>query len=1195
MDFVCALAAISLNMGARGGTTKDVGLNPSAWAQGRLGRVQSGGYDMKSAIGAALFGLLVMGWAPRASADVSNVVGEVSEAQYRSFHSNLYVRPGMARNYGLVSPFGFPTNDHDRARDNIQASFTNMGLSTTRQPFTFAYGGYLFTNYNNVIGAKVGTDTNAGYYIIGGHYDSVACPGADDNASGTAATMEAARVLSGHSFRSTLIFIAFDGEEEGLKGSYAYVGEYTTTNTVNANDNSRLTGIYRGSIKGMLSADMIAFNSASHPNQGELYGAGGMTATKANLAAAVDRYGVGLTWVDKGYIWGSDQNPFLEVGVDACLLIDDHASSPYYHTTSDNVDSTYNTTNYIDYAYATKMTRALTGYLAEQAGLVPTVSVSVPVPQASEWGTNAGVVMFSRADVLTNDLTVYYDTGGTAVATNDYAALPGWVVISNGCSNAVIVVTPVADSLAEGTREVVVAIRPDAGYGIGSSASGLVTIVEDDPAISVTPTNGLAFGAVQVSTTNTLDFTVQNTGGGVLTGNVGGVSAPFSIVGGTSYVLSASATTNLTMRFIPTTAGTYSNNAAFNSSAGNLVRPVAGTATNPPPGVAQFATNACSIPENGGAVTIAVVRVGGNFGNLNATFATSNGTALAGVGFDYMATNGALSWTDGDTASKSIVVSILDNATYESNETFTVTLNGASLGSPSSTTVTIVDDDPAITVMPTNGLAFGVVQVGSTNQLVFTVQNVGTGTLSGVASVAGVPFNVVAPSNYNLTAQESQTVTVRYAPTAAGTYSNNVDFTGGGGATRLVTGSAYLAPTKVIGLSGNLAYGNVTVGQTSNRTLTISNTGNAALTVASISYPSGFSGTWNGTVTAGGSQNVTVTFAPMSVGGYGGNLTVSSDATTGTSTRTISGTGTNGTSADVQLIAVTAPIWSGGSLPPEPRGQATTCAMAYTVRNNGAATVLGQSILYEVYLSVDTTFNLADRKIGQQIIGPLTLAATQQAVQSNGTVTVNLPSDLTAGVYYVGVHAVLQGASPIDPNDANNWKAAGTIVVPPKTVVVFPMSFPNRTVWALCLDAQDRRFVSSQSVFSPTQIALYDLIPNRWYWVVLDVETVQGNGNWTIAYSGWFMRAEAGPGRWIGNWITQPVVNPFRVDPPIVWMLFERAVSHLTVTYNFDQLEGTYYWGDWRVTPDGWVGYPVPWSDRWYAVFVADATAGVWY
>ena len=93
-------------------------------------------------------------------------------------------------------------------------------------------------------------------------------------------------------------------------------------------------------------------------------------------------------------------------------------------------------------------------------------------------------------------------------------------------------------------------------------------------------------------------------------------------------------------------------------------------------------------------------------------------------------------------------------------------------------------------------------------------------------------------------------------------------------------------------MSGNLAFGDVAVNSSAQSTLTIANTGNATLTVSSISYPSGFSGNWSRTITAGGSQPVGVTFSPTSAITYGGTVTVNSDKTSGVNTITASGTGT---------------------------------------------------------------------------------------------------------------------------------------------------------------------------------------------------------------------------------------------------------------------------------------------------------------
>jgi len=100
------------------------------------------------------------------------------------------------------------------------------------------------------------------------------------------------------------------------------------------------------------------------------------------------------------------------------------------------------------------------------------------------------------------------------------------------------------------------------------------------------------------------------------------------------------------------------------------------------------------------------------------------------------------------------------------------------------------------------------------------------------------------------------------------------------------------AATRVIAVSGNLAFGNVRIGSKPTRTITIGNTGNAALTVTGISYPPNFTGNWSGgTIPAGGSQDVVVTFEPTSATSYGGTVTVQANQTSGTPTLPASGTG----------------------------------------------------------------------------------------------------------------------------------------------------------------------------------------------------------------------------------------------------------------------------------------------------------------
>ncbi len=110
--------------------------------------------------------------------------------------------------------------------------------------------------------------------------------------------------------------------------------------------------------------------------------------------------------------------------------------------------------------------------------------------------------------------------------------------------------------------------------------------------------------------------------------------------------------------------------------------------------------------ENAGSVTVQVARLPGVTGAVSVNYATGGGTAVAGT--DYTATSGTLNWADGDGGLKTLSVPLLNNGTAAAAKTFSVTLSGATggatLGTPSQTQVTIVDDDaaPVILTPPAN-------------------------------------------------------------------------------------------------------------------------------------------------------------------------------------------------------------------------------------------------------------------------------------------------------------------------------------------------------------------------------------------------------------------------------------------------------------------------------------------------------------
>jgi hypothetical protein len=104
------------------------------------------------------------------------------------------------------------------------------------------------------------------------------------------------------------------------------------------------------------------------------------------------------------------------------------------------------------------------------------------------------------------------------------------------------------------------------------------------------------------------------------------------------------------------------------------------------------------------------------------------------------------------------------------------------------------------------------------------------------------------------------------------------------------------ATTRIISLSGNLAFGNVTIGQSTAATLTITNSGTSTLTISGLSLSSSVAGifvaNWtSGTIAAGGAQQVAIQFVPAAAQTYAGTITVTGDQTSGSNTISVSGTG----------------------------------------------------------------------------------------------------------------------------------------------------------------------------------------------------------------------------------------------------------------------------------------------------------------
>lgn len=188
----------------------------------------------------------------------------------------------------------------------------------------------------NVVATLTGVVNPDQIVYMVGHFDSISespqtsAPGADDNASGTNAFLEAARIMSNYMFQNTIKFVGFNGEEEGLYGSSAYVNYI-------ASQGENVIGCYN--------FDMIAYAGVDPlPPDLVIY-------TNANsLVIAETLEDACLEYVPNDVepvvlveaMGSSDHGPFWDHGYKAICGIEEEAWGPdfcpWYHTTNDRIE-----------------------------------------------------------------------------------------------------------------------------------------------------------------------------------------------------------------------------------------------------------------------------------------------------------------------------------------------------------------------------------------------------------------------------------------------------------------------------------------------------------------------------------------------------------------------------------------------------------------------------------------------------------------------------------------------------------------------------------------------------------------------------------------------------------------------------------------------------------------------------------------
>jgi len=258
--------------------------------------------------------------------------------------------------FTLVTRSSTSTGTIQKATQYVYEHFQALGLAASYAPWQSSG-----IQGRNVVADQPGSDPTC-LYLLTAHLDDTSAspnslaPGADDNASGVAGVLVAARILSQSHFICSLRYVLFTGEEQGLLGSDVYAQ----------------AAAQRGDpIQGVLNLDMIAYNTPGSPATIEMD-------IRSGLAGNPDRV---LTTLVTGVIQayqldltplvyaldddGSDQYSFWTAGFPAVEVIedwDDH--SPYYHQTSDTLST-------LNLPYFTRYVKAMVGAMAHLAKIAP--------------------------------------------------------------------------------------------------------------------------------------------------------------------------------------------------------------------------------------------------------------------------------------------------------------------------------------------------------------------------------------------------------------------------------------------------------------------------------------------------------------------------------------------------------------------------------------------------------------------------------------------------------------------------------------------------------------------------------------------------------------------------------------------------------------------------------------------------------
>ncbi|WP_161782621.1 choice-of-anchor D domain-containing protein [Halococcus sediminicola] len=409
------------------------------------------------------------------------------------------------------------------------------------------------------------------------------------------------------------------------------------------------------------------------------------------------------------------------------------------------------------------------------------------------------------------------------------------------------------------------------------------------PGITISPTEH-EYGDVATGSTNVTTFTVTNDGTAPLSVSETTITGPnageFAITDGSgAFTLAPGESREIRVRFAPTSVGAKSATLAVDNNAGEtLTAALSGTGTQSNVAVDSPSHDYGEVPNDRNATQTFTITNDGN-GPLSASSVTIAGmdpgsfTILSGGGaFDLEPGESReievrfAPTTTGDKAAQLVVES--DNA---DQPTLTIPLRGTST-------------EPDITLTP-DARDYGDVPVESAETRAFVVRNDGSAPLSvSDVTIAGADageFTITdGGGSFELSPNETRTITVAFSPTSTGAKSATLEVASDDADSPTVTGSltGQATQSNIAVDPASLDYGDVSNDGQATQTVTVTNDGDAPLSVSGATISGRDAGEF--TITDGGgpftlapgeSREVTVQFAPSSTGDKTAEVVIESD------------------------------------------------------------------------------------------------------------------------------------------------------------------------------------------------------------------------------------------------------------------------------------------------------------------------------